>query len=393
MKPETALPSVQEGEQLSNGETLDGASGKPEEGKAVSFTPSEKREPGKTEKIEEKEDRKEKREEREKEKPLEKGENPAANALKNLTGRVASLQTRLDEAGLVEQELRKKISSMEAELSDVKNAAMERERALLATVESAREQARSEGKAEGKAQGYEEGLKSGHAAGLSKADAETRERYREKFSGLVTALEGISAKLEENFSGLVSLNQPRMLRLWQEMLKKMLRREMEFTPDAVLDVLSDVLPRVSDKNHILIYVSPWDLELLEASLHEEFEDVLRGVKHLELKPDTSVDKGSCIVETNLGVYDARWRTQLDQIEMSVEKLLQQLGKSAKANPLSPPDKTKNKTGAAPGQPVSETGAAPGEAQNAAIANAAIVNAAMANAMAGNAAAVNTVGNA
>jgi len=117
-----------------------------------------------------------------------------------------------------------------------------------------------------------------------------------------------------------------MLRLWQEMLKKMLQREASLAPDAVLDVLSDVLSRLSDKNHILIYVSPEDMGLLQASLSQDFEDVLRGVKHLELKPDASVDKGSCIVETNLGVYDARWRTQLDQIETAVESLFQKLGK-------------------------------------------------------------------
>jgi flagellar assembly protein FliH len=87
---------------------------------------------------------------------------------------------------------------------------------------------------------------------------------------------------------------------------------------------------VSDKNHIVIYASSEDVELLQDRLQGEFGDVLRGAKHLELKPDTNVDKGSCIVETNLGVYDARWRTQLEQIGMVVEKLLQQLGKAPQA---------------------------------------------------------------
>ena len=86
--------------------------------------------------------------------------------------------------------------------------------------------------------------------------------------------------------------------------------------DAVLPVLSDVLTRLSDKNSVVIYVSPEDLELLRSNLDQEFEEVLRGVRHLELKPDTNVDRGSCIVETGLGVYDARWRTQIEQIESS-----------------------------------------------------------------------------
>jgi flagellar assembly protein FliH len=176
--------------------------------------------------------------------------------------------------------------------------------------------------------GHEEGLKNGYDTGLGKARAEVEKQYREQFSKLVATLEEISARLEENFAELTALNEPRMLRLWQGMLSKMLRRETSLSPEGILNVLSDILSRLSDKNHILIYVAPEDMALLENRLEGEFGDVLRGVKHLEMKPDASVDKGSCLVETNLGVYDARWRTQLEQIDSAVENLFQQLGRTS-----------------------------------------------------------------
>jgi len=69
------------------------------------------------------------------------------------------------------------------------------------------------------------------------------------------------------------------------------------------------------------------LALLEDKLEGEFGEILRGVKRLELKPDAHVDKGSCIVETNLGIYDARWRTQFEQIDGVVDSLFQKLGKA------------------------------------------------------------------
>jgi flagellar assembly protein FliH len=121
-----------------------------------------------------------------------------------------------------------------------------------------------------------------------------------------------------------------MLRLWSGMLQKMLHHEITLTPDGIFKVLADVLSRLSDKNHVLIYVSPDDIGLLEDKLDGEFGEILRGVKHLELKPDAHVDKGSCIVETNLGIYDARWRTQFDQIETVVESLFRKLGKAPQA---------------------------------------------------------------
>ena len=86
----------------------------------------------------------------------------------------------------------------------------------------------------------------------------------------------IAARLEEDFSELAALNQPRMLRLWFDMLGHMLKQEVELKPDTVLPVLTDVLTRLSDKNSVVIYVSPEDIALLQNSLDQEFEEVLRG---------------------------------------------------------------------------------------------------------------------
>jgi flagellar assembly protein FliH len=248
-----------------------------------------------------------------------------ADPLKDLRNQMESLQKNLSDAEAARTQLMEKAASAEAELAQVKEISAQRERETAATIESAKEQAR----AEGRTQGHAEGMDSGYKDGLEKARAELSEQYREKFTALTDLLEGVSAKLEAQFADLTALNEPRMLRLWQEMLEKMLQREVVLEPESVLDLLSGILARLSDKNHILIYVSPDDLDLLQESLQGEFEDVLRRVKHLELKSDTSVDKGSCIVETNLGVYDARWRTQFDQLDTEIEKLFQKLGKPPK----------------------------------------------------------------
>ena len=248
-----------------------------------------------------------------------------ADPLQDLKNQMESLQKNLSDVEAGRTQLLDKIASAEAELAQVRETAAQKERETAAGIEAVKEQARSEGRT----QGHAEGMDSGYKAGLEKARAELSAQYRQKFTGLAEMLEGISAKLEERFAELAALNEPRMLRLWQEMLEKMLQREMILEPEGVLNVFSDILARLSDKNHILVYVSPGDLSLLQENLQGEFEDVLRGVRHLELKSDTSVDKGSCIVETNLGVYDARWRTQLDQIDTEIEKLFQKLGKPPK----------------------------------------------------------------
>jgi flagellar assembly protein FliH len=304
VEAETALPSVQEEEQISNGAAPDKSA--PASGRTASdFGKTQIQIPARQE-------------------SGAKGAPP--DPLKDLKNQMESLQKNLSDAETARTRLLEKITSLETELARFKEASAQKERETAASIDAVKAQACTEGRA----QGHAEGVESGYKAGLEKAHAEISENYKEKFTGLAELLEGVSAKLEAHFADLAALNEPRMLRLWQEMLEKMLQREMILEPEGLLDVLSGILTRLSDKNHILIYVSPDDLALMQERLHQgEFEDVLRGVKHLELKPDASVDKGSCIVETNLGVYDARWRTQLDQIDTEIEKLFQKLGKPPK----------------------------------------------------------------
>ena len=253
--------------------------------------------------------------------PGERGET------EELREQMEDLRRCLDDAERRNADLSRERAELEAEAERLRLDYAERERALESRVQGEEERAREEGRLQGEAEGRE----SGHAEGLRTAKVEVEALYLKKLGGVVSLLESIAARLEENFSELAALNQPRMLRLWFDMLGRMLKREVELKPDAVLPVLADVLTRLSDKNSVVIYVSPEDLELLRSNLDQEFEEVLRGVRHLELKPDTNVDRGSCIVETGLGVYDARWRTQIEQVESVIEKLFQKLGKPAKPN--------------------------------------------------------------
>jgi flagellar assembly protein FliH len=349
VEPETALPSDSEEEQISHEESSDGIpadenfSNEKSVSKGRDSKTSEKNSPvsvgkaaGETAALnvsdsqgpevknkKKKEFQKENTKENVKESTKENTkENTFADPLGKANDRILELEAQLKTANAAKQSLGSKIAALEAELAGAKKTFAQKEQELSAGVKAAREQARTEGRT----QGHEEGLKSGYDTGLGKARTEIENQYREKFSKLVATLEGISTRLEENFAELVSLNEPRMLRLWQGMLLRMLRHETRLFPEGLLKVLSDILSRLSDKNQIVIYVSPQDMTLLKERLTGEFGDVLRSVKHLELKPDASVDKGSCLVETNLGVYDARWSTQLEQIDSVIEGLFQKLGR-------------------------------------------------------------------
>ena len=135
----------------------------------------------------------------------------------------------------------------------------------------------------------------------------------------MSRLESVHETLVAQTDSLIRLLAPKVIRLWQNLLKRMLHKEVALDQETILRVFAGVLQRVSNKERIVVYLAPEDVDLLR-DRQGEYADILRGTKHLEFIADTSVDQGSCIVETNLGVYDARWRTQLEQIDSEIEML-------------------------------------------------------------------------
>lgn len=242
--------------------------------------------------------------------------------LEELTVQIKALTNSLSNAEVANAELTEAKKKLESEIGGIRSDYEKRRKTLeseaQANAKKIADKARDQAISEGQIKGYEDGLK--------KAREEVEQEYLEKFSSLAGIIEGVGKKLDENFAELVKLHQPRMIRMWTEMLKRMLFRQVELNPDTIDNVLSELLSRLSDKNQILIYVSPDDMKNLEGKLDTKFQEALRGAKRVELKSDPNVQNGSCIVETSLGVYDARWKTQMSQVESVVDEIFQQVNK-------------------------------------------------------------------
>ena len=235
------------------------------------------------------------------------------------------LQDKLADEELKNVELTEAKNKLESEINGVKLDYEGRKRELENNAAANAKKIADEAKNKG----YDDGFKKGHKEGIDKARKEIEKEYLNKFADLMKIIDNVGDNLNEKFTELVKLNQPRLIRVWTEMLRKMLNRQVELNPDTIDDVLTELLTRLSDKNQIIIYVSPDDAKHLEAEIDTKFQEVLRGVKRLEIKSDKSVDPGSCIVETGLGVYDARWKTQMSQVESVVNNIFQQMVKDEK----------------------------------------------------------------
>lgn len=229
---------------------------------------------------------------------------------------VRKLKAELRDNEAAVNEARETAKKAKAEM-DILRAELEREKAeLQASIEieitERREAASKEGYDEGIARGYDEGLK--------KASEEKQAEYEQRFSDALRTLDGMCSSLKDAREKLALMHAPQMIRLWESMLARLLEANVAMDASVVSRVIDSILKRVSDRERIILYLNPADISMIENS-KEDLMETVRGVQTFELLSDDHVDRGSCLVETNLGIYDARWRTQLEQIAQEVQSLV------------------------------------------------------------------------
>jgi flagellar assembly protein FliH len=109
-----------------------------------------------------------------------------------------------------------------------------------------------------------------------------------------------------------------MLELVLEVARKVVREELKLQPAHVLAIVRDALRRVQGVGRLRIRANPLDVDLLRQN-RPLLLQVVEGIESIEIVEDRRVDQGGCVIETEQGVYDARIRTQLGEIERALRE--------------------------------------------------------------------------
>jgi flagellar assembly protein FliH len=100
--------------------------------------------------------------------------------------------------------------------------------------------------------------------------------------------------------------------------EKVIKTEITCNESIVLSIVSDVLKEIGkDETNIIIKTNPSDTDLVKDNLPDIFPYGKANAK-IVVVDDESVEWGSCIVETNNGMIDARFSTQLKILKKALE---------------------------------------------------------------------------
>jgi type III secretion system HrpE/YscL family protein len=193
-----------------------------------------------------------------------------------------------DEGGVVDHRVisageraKRIIAEAEAEGSRIRQEA----EAIRKDVTAVREQARKEGLAAGEAEGK---------------------------SQFVEKLVELERKREQFFSSV----EPEIVRLCLAAAEKVIGQIAAENPEVVRHVVRQALER-SLGDRIMVRLNPEDHKAVTDEGYE-FRDVLDRTKRIMFKEDDTIQKGGCVVETEVGTIDAQLETQLEAIRKALE---------------------------------------------------------------------------
>lgn len=140
----------------------------------------------------------------------------------------------------------------------------------------------------------------------------------EAATNIAEALETLNQATKER-KRIIKDAEPEILRLSLKVAEQIIRSEVSLHRDVCLNIVSEAIGRVSDREQILIKVNREDAEYLKR-YKDRLTGMLDGVKSFSIIEDANVEAGGCVIETNLGFIDARISTKLQSIEEALKKV-------------------------------------------------------------------------
>jgi flagellar assembly protein FliH len=110
-----------------------------------------------------------------------------------------------------------------------------------------------------------------------------------------------------------------ILRLALRVAEQIIRSEVSLHRDVCLNIVSEAIGRVSDREQVIVKVNREDAEYLKR-YKDRLAGMLDGVKSFSILEDSNIEPGGCVIETNLGFIDARISTKLKAIEEALQKV-------------------------------------------------------------------------
>jgi len=109
-----------------------------------------------------------------------------------------------------------------------------------------------------------------------------------------------------------------MLRLSIRVAEKIVGEQLRLHPESIVEIVREVLKSIRPGKHLTIQVNPADAQYARARI-DRLKEALGTSSEFEIVAAANVAPGGCVIESELGIIDARLETQLKCLEDALVK--------------------------------------------------------------------------
>jgi flagellar assembly protein FliH len=161
-------------------------------------------------------------------------------------------------------------------------------------------------------QAYKKGYEAGREEGYKEGQAEVMR--------LVDRLGTIVSTAVDIRDDIIRSSEKLMTDMILMISRKVIKDEIVERREVVINNIKEAIQRVKDRDRIDIRVNFADLDMTTAH-KDELIKMMDSLKKVNIYEDNRVDRGGCIIETDVGAIDARISTQLDAVEQSIRSAI------------------------------------------------------------------------
>jgi type III secretion protein L len=101
--------------------------------------------------------------------------------------------------------------------------------------------------------------------------------------------------------------------------KKIVATELQTNPNTILDIISSTLKSIAQHKRIVLYVGKQDFELVEGA-KSQFKPIFEELESLSIREREDIEPGGCVIETEVGIINARLQDRWRTLETALEHL-------------------------------------------------------------------------
>jgi len=213
--------------------------------------------------------------------------------------KMARAEQMLEDAELKQKLANQQLEEAQIKAKEIVKEAQAKAKKLIEDAKQYCQQLQAGAEREGFEQGKELGLEAGkQEVGLLMQQA----------MGVINYIVGERQKIYEGL-------EPQVADLALKIAEKIIQTEVTLNNDIVLNLIKSNLDKVKDREEIIVRVNQDDYEYVKEN-EDSIRKMLEGVKKFRIESDGVVEKGGCMIDTNLGNLDARVDFQLEILKLA-----------------------------------------------------------------------------